>query len=101
MKHLLLTALAAGALGASLGLGAPAGAAPTGPSSAEDAIGQLRAQGFDVVVNRIGSGTSDRCVITAVRPGHTFSRTDSGVPGAGDDLVTTVIGRTLYVDLTC
>lgn len=101
MKHFLLTALAAGVLSASPGLCGSAGAAPAGPPSPEDTIGQLRAQGFDVVVNRIGNGTSEQCVITAVHPGHTFSRRDSGAPGAGDDLRTTVIGRTVYVDLVC
>ena len=29
------------------------------------------------------------------------SRTDTGVPGAGDDLVTTVTNKTVYVDLSC
>jgi len=28
-------------------------------------------------------------------------RTDSGVPGADDDLVTTVTNKTVYVDVTC
>jgi hypothetical protein len=28
-------------------------------------------------------------------------RTDSGAPGAADDLVTTVMGKTVYVDLSC
>jgi hypothetical protein len=43
----------------------------------------------------------DQCTLSAVRPGQTFSRTDSGVPGAADDLVTTVINKTVYVDVTC
>jgi hypothetical protein len=38
---------------------------------------------------------------TAVRPGQTFSRTDSGVPGANNDLVTTVTNKTVHVDVTC
>ena len=37
-------------------------------------------------MNRIGTAPSDQCTVGAVRPGQTFSRTDSGVPGAGDDL---------------
>jgi hypothetical protein len=43
----------------------------------------------------------DQCTLNAVRPGQTFSRTDSGAPGAADDLVTTVISKTVYVDVTC
>ena len=29
------------------------------------------------------------------------SRTDSGVPGAQDDVVTTVTAKTVYVDVVC
>jgi hypothetical protein len=35
----------------------------------------------------------------AVRPGQTYSRTDSGVPGAGNDIYTTVTDKTVYVDV--
>jgi hypothetical protein len=43
----------------------------------------------------------NQCAVSAVRPGQTYSRTDSGAPGAGDDLVTTVTGVTVYVDANC
>lgn len=102
MKHLLQTSLAAGALAAAaLGLTADAGAAPAGPSSVDATISQLRAQGFEVIVNRVGNAAPAQCTINAVHPGQTFSRTDSGAPGAGDDLVTTVLSKTVYVDITC
>jgi hypothetical protein len=52
-------------------------------------------------VNRIGTAPSDQRTVGAVRPGHTFSRTDSGVPRAGDDLVTTVTNKTVCVDVSC
>ena len=64
-------------------------------------ISQLRAQGFQVIVNRVGTAQVDQCTIDAVRPGQTYSRTDSGVPGADDDPVTTVTNKTVYVDLGC
>ena len=102
MKNLLVTSLTAGALAAAaLGLTAAANAAPAGPSSVDATIDQLRAQGFEVIVNRIGTAPQEQCTLSAVRPGQTYSRTDSGVPGAGDDLVTTVTGKTVYVDVTC
>jgi hypothetical protein len=104
MKNLLLSTLAAGALtAAALGLTATADAAPAGPSSVDTTVNQLRAQGFDVVVNRVGSAPTDQCTVSAVRPGQTFSRTDtgSGQPGAWDDLVTTVTSNTVYVDIIC
>jgi hypothetical protein len=52
-------------------------------------------------VSRVDSAAVDQCTLNAVRPGQTFSRTDSGVPGAQDDLVTTVTDKTVYVDVIC
>jgi len=101
MKKILLTSLAAGALAsAALGLAGTATAAPSGPSPVDATVSQLQAQGFQVIVNRVDTAAVD-CTLSAVRPGQTFSRTDSGVPGAGDDLVTTVTNKTVYVDVTC
>jgi hypothetical protein len=102
MKKILFTSLAAGALAsAALGLAGTASAAPSGPSPVDDTISQLQAQGFNVLVSRVDSAAVDRCTLNAVRPGQTFSRTDSGVPGAQDDLVTTVTNKTVYVDVVC
>jgi hypothetical protein len=102
MKKILFTSLAAGALAsAALGLAGTASAAPSGPSPVDDTISQLQAQGFDVIVSRVDSAVANQCTLNAVRPGQTFSRTDSGVPGAQDDPVTTVTNRTVYVDVTC
>jgi hypothetical protein len=102
MKKILFTSLAAGALAsAAFGLAGTASAAPSGPSSVDATISQLRAQGFNVLVSRVDSAAVDQCTLNAVRPGQTFSRTDSGVPGAQDDLVTTVTNKTVYVDVIC
>ena len=102
MRKILFTSVVAGALAsATLGLAATAVAAPSGPSSVDDTIGRLQAQGFNVLVSRVDSAAIDQCTLNAIRPGQTFSRTDSGVPGAQDDLVTTVTNRTVYVDVIC
>jgi len=50
-----------------------------------------------VIVNRVGSTPLDQATVVAVRPGQTYSRTDSGTPG--DNFGTTVIGKTVYVDV--
>ena len=99
----ILTSLAAGSLAAALGLTATANAAPAGPSPVDAVIDQLSAQGYDVVVNRIGTAPSAQCTVSSVRPGQTFSRSDtgSGLPGAWDDIVTTVTSNTVYVDVVC
>jgi hypothetical protein len=102
MKNILFTSLAAGGLvSATLGLAGTATAAPAGPSPVDATISQLQAQGFQVIVSRVDTAAVDQCTLNAVRPGQTFSRTDSGAPGAADDLVTTVISKTVYVDVTC
>ena len=102
MKNILLTSLAAGTLASAvLGLAGTASAAPSGPSSVDAMVSQLRAQGYAVILNRTGTAPVDQCTLTAVRPGQTFSRTDSGAPGARDDRVTTVMTKTVFVDVTC
>jgi hypothetical protein len=81
------------------GLAAPAGAAPTGPGNAQQTISELQAQGYTVIVNRVGNAPLDQATVVAVRPGQTYSRTDSGVPGAGNDIYTTVTNKTVYIDV--
>ena len=60
---------------------------------------ELQAQGDTVIVNRLGAAPLDQATVVAVRPGQTYSRTDTGVPGAGNDIHTTVTGKTVYVDV--
>ena len=102
MKSFFFTTLTAGALAsAALGLAGTANAAPSGPSSVEQTVSQLQSQGYQVIVNRVGTARLDHCTISTVRQGQTFSRTDSGVPGAGNDVITTVTNKTVYVDVKC
>jgi hypothetical protein len=98
MKKLELATIVAGGLTAAiLGLAAPAAAAPSGPGNAQDTIDELQADGYNVIVNRVGSTPLDQATVVAVRPGQTYSRTDSGNPG--DSLATTVTNKTVYVDV--
>jgi hypothetical protein len=93
----LATVIAAGLTAATLGLAAPAVAAPTGPGNAQDTINDLKADGYNVIVNRVGGTPLEQATVVAVRPGQTYSRTDSGNPG--DSLETTVTNKTVYVDV--
>ena len=86
---------------AALGLARAANAAPSGPSSVDQTVSQLRSQGYQVILNKVGTAPPNQCAVSAVRPGQTFSRTDSGVPGAGNDVITTVTNKTVYVDVKC
>jgi hypothetical protein len=97
-----LTAIIAGALSAAaLTAAAAASAAPSGPSSVEQTVNQLKADGYTVIVNQVGAAPTHQCTVAAVRPGQTYSRSDSGTPGAQDDIHTTVTGKTVFVDLAC
>jgi hypothetical protein len=102
MKYFTMPVIAAGAIAtAALGLAGAAGAAPSGALDASQSVSQLQARGFDVIVNKIGTAPLAQCVVSAVRPGQTFSRMDSGAPGAMDDIVTTVTAMTVFVDVAC
>lgn len=103
MKSLIAVACCAGAaaVGSVLGSAGIASAAPEGPSSPSQTVNDLRAQGYHVVVNTVGTGSLNGCAVKAVRPGQTFTRTDSGFPGAMNDVRTTVTAKTVYVDVTC
>jgi hypothetical protein len=98
-KFGLATATIAGAAAAVIGLAAPAAAAPSGPGNAQQTINELQAKGYTVIVNRTGTAPLDQATVVAVRPGQTYSRTDTGVPGAGNDIYTTVTDKTVYVDV--
>jgi hypothetical protein len=98
MKKFGFATVAASALTAAfLGLAAPAIAAPTGPGNAQDTISKLEAQGYQVVVNRLGNAPLEQASVVAVRPGQTYSRTDHS--GPGDDLSTKLLSKTVYVDV--
>jgi hypothetical protein len=98
MKKLGLATIAASGLAAAvLGLATPAAAAPSGPGSAQDTISKLQSDGYNVIINRVGTTPLDQATVVAVRPGQTYSRTDSGNPG--DSLATTVTDKAVYVDV--
>lgn len=77
---------------------------PAAPASAESAIvtiGQLEASGFDVKLDRIGSGPLNECVVTNVR--NPQERTELvRVDGRDRDrVIPVVVSRTITVSLDC
>ena len=98
MKKFGFATVAASALAAVfIGLAGPAQAAPSGPGNAQDTISDLQAQGYTVVVNRIGNAPLEQASVVAVRAGQTYSRTDHS--GPGDDLSTKLLNKTVYIDV--
>jgi hypothetical protein len=89
-----------GMAAAMIALAAPAVAAPSGPDNAQQTIGELRSQGYTVIVNRLGNSPLDQAEVVAVRPGQTYSHANAGVPIFGSDTnFTTVRDRIVYVDV--
>ena len=89
-----------GLAAAIIGLAAPATAAPSGSDSATHTIGQLRAQGYTVIVNRLGSTPLDEAEVVAVRPGQTYTHIDAGQPVIGSERTyATVQDNIVYVDV--
>ncbi|HKV18221.1 MAG TPA: hypothetical protein VJR50_04250 [Mycobacterium sp.] len=84
-----------------MGAATAANAAPSGPASAAQTVRALQANGFHVIVNKIGAAPLDSCVASGIHAGPTFARRDSGAPGAGSGIVTTVTAKTVYVDVVC
>lgn len=85
---------------------APAGIARA-EQSALETIGVLEAEGYDVNVDRVGSGTLDQCVVTSVRNPQTQTRivrVYRGKDNEGNrdyDYVKVVTNRTISVSLDC
>jgi hypothetical protein len=76
-------------------------AAPSGAASVAQTVSSLQMRGYTVIVNGAGSASLDQCTTYSVRHGQTFTRMDSGFPGAGDDIVTKVVSMTVFVDAHC
>jgi hypothetical protein len=101
MKSYTMPVIVAGAIAAALGFAGSANAAPMGPDVSQT-VENLRAEGFNVIVNKIGSAPLDQCAVSAVRPGQTYTRMESEIPGPDDTgIVTTVTSKTVYVDVSC
>lgn len=100
MKSFTVPVLVAGA--AVLAFAGAASAAPMGPDVSRT-VESLESQGFHVIVNKTGNAPLDLCAVDAVRPGQTFQRMESDVPGPlGHSGVTTIVtGMTVYVDVSC
>ncbi|WP_243858601.1 hypothetical protein [Mycobacterium sp. DL440] len=94
--------IAVASAAAALGLASPASAlaAPTGQTSAQTTINDLEAQGFRVILNKVGNAPMDQCTVTAVRQGTDIKHSwvQRGPSGNVNNLVRYT---TAYVDLMC
>ena len=85
-------------------LAGPAGSA-WADKSAQDTINELQKQGYQVQIDKIGTGPMSSCVVTSVRNPMTVTQWVPFVgPGLGDRgtfLVPTVTSQTISVSLVC
>lgn len=99
MKRSAFGALCATALAAStIAAAAVAGAAPSGSRSVQDTVRSLEANGYRVILNRVGGAPLEDCAVTAVRPGREVTETRRN---ARDKRVEHVLYTTVYVDAAC
>ena len=99
--NIITAGSAAGIVLAGIACAAGANAATSGIDDANAVVMRLQAQGNTVVVNRTGSQPLSQCVVTGIRAGQTYSRYDSGYPGAQNDPMTQVTSMTVFVDAQC
>ena len=93
-------AIVSGFAAAIIGLAAPAAAAPSGSDNAVQTIGQLRSQGYTVIVNRLGNTPLDQAEVVAVRQGQSYTRINAGQPVFGSQSnYSTVQDNIVYVDV--
>jgi hypothetical protein len=101
MKTVLTTVAGTAIVAAGLALAGTANATPVAPANASDIVMQLQARGNTVIVNRTGTQPLSECTVTGVREGQSYSRYDSGYPGAQNDPMTQVVSMTVFVDAKC
>ena len=64
MKSIMMPVIAGAIAAAALGLAGAANAAPSGPTTAAQTVSNLQAQGFQVILNKIGTAPLEQCVVS-------------------------------------
>lgn len=93
--------LATAVLAAAVVLAPVAMAQPVQPGNAQQTIGQLEASGYDVVIDRVGSGPISQCIVTSVRNPQEVTQTFVVGKGKEREVITVVVSRSITVSLNC
>jgi hypothetical protein len=88
---------AVAAFGALLAPAAPASADP----SAQEVIDNLRSQGYNVIIDRVGSGRLSDCTVTGVRNPKSISRLPIGDERDDLNVNSVTLRQTITVSLDC
>ena len=95
-KFALTTAAGAGLIAAAIGSAGLAAAATTAPVNAATKIQQLQANGFRVILNKVGDQPLSLSHVTSIRQGTPVTET---VPAGGGDTEQKVVYTPVYVDV--
>jgi hypothetical protein len=87
-----------GVAAATLALAAPVLAAPTGAASAADTVNELQANGYKVILNKVGGAPLSQCTVTSIRPGQQITEP---VTAGGGNLTDKVLFTTVFVTTNC
>jgi hypothetical protein len=97
-KFAISTLVVCGLAAATLALAAPVLAAPTGAGSAADTVNELQANGYKVILNKVGSAPLSQCTVTSIRPGQQITEP---VTSGGGNLTDKVLFTTVFVTTSC
>src|SRR4051794_28633070 len=98
------SALGVAVLGLALMPTAVATAQPTTSGDAEQTIARLQSEGYDVIIDRIGTADMSQCEVASIR--HPQTLTQTIVTGHNNshhnlDIVTVVVSKSIHVTLDC
>ena len=101
MRRVMMLASVAAVCGV---LAGPAGAA-WADKSAQDTISELQQQGYQVQIDKIGTGPMSKCIVTSVRSPQTVTQwvpyVGPGLGSHGSFLVPVITSQTISVSLDC
>lgn len=78
-----------------------ADAQPVQPGDAPRTIAELEDAGYDVVIDRVGSGPINECIVTSVRNPQEVTQTLVVGKGKDREFITVVVSRSITVSLNC
>jgi len=78
-----------------------AAAQPATGSDAEQTIERLEAEGYDVIVDRVGNADIGQCKVSDVRHPQTLTQTIVTGHDHNRDVVTVVVSKSIHVTLDC
>jgi hypothetical protein len=95
-KFIITVATGAGLIAAALGSADLAAAAATDAGNAATTIQNLQANGYRVILNKVGTEPLSLCHVTSLRVGEAVTET---VPAGGGDTMQKVLYTPVYVDV--